>query len=132
MKKVYEFLKKVQTYYLATTAGDQPHVRPFGTIDLFEDRLYIQTGKSKDVFAQISANPKVEICAFDPEDGSWIRVAGSLVVDERTEAEQHLLDAYPQLAERYQAGDGNNRVLYLKDATATFFSFTSEPETISF
>ena len=64
MKKVYDFIKKCGTYYLATVDGDQPRVRPFGTILLFEDKLYIQTGKSKDVSRQIQANPKVEICCF--------------------------------------------------------------------
>jgi uncharacterized pyridoxamine 5'-phosphate oxidase family protein len=130
MNEVYEFLKKVKTYYIATVDGDQPRVRAFGTIDLFEDKLYIQTGKSKDVSKQIVKNPKVEICAFD--GGQWLRVAATLVDDPRIEAQQHLLDDYPELAGMYKAGDGNNQVLYLKDVTATFTTFGSEPRTITF
>jgi len=128
MKKVKDFLKKAGTYYLATVEGDQPRVRPFGTLHEFEGRLYIQTGLSKDVAKQIGANPKVEICAFD--EGSWIRVAGALVLDERVEAQESMLEAYPQLRDRYAAGDGNTAVYYLKDATATITAFGSEPEVI--
>jgi uncharacterized pyridoxamine 5'-phosphate oxidase family protein len=130
MDEVYEFLKKVKTYYIATVDGDQPHVRAFGTIDLFEDKLYIQTGKVKDVSKQIAKNPKVEICAFD--GSQWLRVAATLVDDPRVEAQQHLLDEYPELSGMYKADDGNNQVLYLKDATATFATFGGEPRVITF
>jgi uncharacterized pyridoxamine 5'-phosphate oxidase family protein len=130
MNEVYEFLKKVKTYYIATIDGDQPRVRAFGTIDLFEGRLYIQTGKVKDVSRQIAANPKVEICAFDGEQ--WLRVAATLVDDTRIEAEKHLLDDYPELSALYQPGDGNNQVFYLKDVTATFTTFGQEPRVTTF
>jgi uncharacterized pyridoxamine 5'-phosphate oxidase family protein len=125
MEDVYEFLKKASTYYLATTEDDQPHVRPFGTIDLFEGKLYIQTGRSKEVSRQIAANPKVEICAF--YEGAWVRIKATLVDDSRSEAQTHLLDAYPTLKDIYAVDDGNNQVLYLKDATASFFSFGEPP-----
>ena len=130
MQEVYEFLKAAGTYYLATVEGDQPRVRPFGTIDLFEDKLYIQTGKVKEVSHQIQANPKVEICAF--KDGVWLRVAGTLVRDDRYEAKKHMLDAYPSLQAMYSADDDNTEVLYFKDATATFSSFTDAPRTVTF
>jgi uncharacterized pyridoxamine 5'-phosphate oxidase family protein len=130
MNEVYEFLKECNTYYLATVEGDQPRVRPFGTVDIFEGKLYIQTGKSKDVSKQIQANPKVEICAFG--DGKWLRVAGTLVRDDRVEAKKHMLDNYPSLQARYSAEDDNTEVLYFKDATATFSSFAGEPEVIKF
>ncbi len=130
MKRVEQFLKDAETYYLATADGDQPRVRPFGTAHVFEDKLYIQTGKVKDVSKQIHANPKVEICAF--KDGQWLRVAGTLVEDERLEAKQSMLDAYPMLQQMYKADDGNTEVFYFKDAVATFSSFTSAPETVEF
>ena len=130
MQRVVDFLKKAETYYLATMDGDQPRVRPFGTVNVFEDKLYIQTGKSKDVSKQIHANPKVEICAF--KDGEWLRVAGTLVEDDRREARVAMLEAYPSLQAMYSPDDGNTEVLYLKDATATFSSFTSAPETVTF
>ncbi len=130
MEKVLEFLKEAGTYYLATVDGDQPRVRPFGTINLFEGKLYIQTGKAKDVSKQIHANPKVEICAF--KDGDWIRVAGELVEDDRREARASMLDAYPDLRRMYNEDDGNTEVFYLKNAKATFSSFTKAPETVEF
>lgn len=130
MERVYQFLKDAQTYYLATMDGDQPRVRPFGTIHLFEGKLYIQTGKSKEVSRQIAANGKVELCAMN--GGDWLRVAATLVEDDRMEARASMLDAYPSLKAMYAADDGNTQVLYLKDATATFSSFTKAPEVVRF
>lgn len=130
MKEVYEFLKKCGTYYLATMDGDQPRVRPFGTVDIFEEKLYIQTGKVKNVSKQIHANPKIEICGMT--DGKWIRVEAVATPDDRIEAGQHMLDAYPSLQKMYKADDGNTEVFYLKDATATISSFTEPPKVIKF
>lgn len=130
MERVVQFLKEAETYYLATVEGDQPRVRPFGTAHIFEGKLYIQTGKVKNVSKQIHANPKVEICAF--KNGEWLRVAGELVEDDRREARQSMLDAYPSLQNMYSADDGNTEVFYFKNATATFSSFTHEPEVVKF
>ena len=130
MQEVYEFLKKCGTYSLATVEGDQPRVRPFGTVDVFEGKLYIQTGKVKNVSRQLQINPKAEICGFT--GGKWLRVAGTLVRDERIEAKRHMLDSYPSLKAMYSAEDDNTEVLYFKDATATFSSFTENPRTITF
>ena len=131
MKEVYEFLKSCGVYYLATMDGDQPRVRPFGTIDLFEDKLYIQTGKIKPVAHQMKANPKVEISGMT-KDGKWIRLAAEAVLDERVEAQAHMLDNYPDLKAMYQPGDGNTEVYYLKNAVAQICSFTEPPKTIEF
>ena len=130
MQQVYDFLKKCGTYYLATVEGEQPRVRPFGTVDLFEGKLYLQTGLSKSVAQQLKADPKVELCAFDGE--RWLRVAASAVYDDNLEAQKHMLAAYPSLQAMYQPGDGNTAVYYLKDATATFSSFTAAPEVVRF
>ena len=130
MNEVYEFLKKCGTYYLATVDGDQPRVRPFGTIDLFEGKLYFQTGKAKDVSKQMKANPKVEISGM--AEGKWIRLAAEAVLDERIEAQAHMLDAYPSLQAMYKPGDGNTEVFYLKNAKAQICSFTEAPRSFEF
>lgn len=130
MQEVYEFLKKCGTYYLATVDGDQPRVRPFGTVAIFEGKLYIQTAKSKDVSKQLQANPKAEICGFG--EGKWVRVAGKLIRDDRIEAKKYMLDQYPSLQQMYSAEDENTEVLYFENATATFASFTDAPKTITF
>ncbi len=130
MEKVCEFLKSAGVYYLATMDGDQPRVRPFGTAHIFEGKLYIQTGKSKPVSKQLAANPKCEICAF--KDGVWLRVSCELIIDDRVEAKKAMLDAYPNLRDRYDEQDENTQVLYMKNATATFASFAGEPETYTF
>ncbi len=130
MEKAYEFLKSAGTYYLATVEGDQPRVRPFGTVNIFEGKLYIQTGLKKDVAKQLLANPKAEICAFTK--GKWIRIAGKLILDERIEAQKSMLDAYPNLRGMYAEGDGNTACFYFQDAVATISSFTEAPETFTF
>jgi Uncharacterized conserved protein len=130
MQEVYDFLKDAEYYFLATVEGDQPRVRPFGTYVIFEDKLYIQTGKVKAVSKQMAANPKIEICAF--KDGKWLRIAAEAINDDRLEAKEYVLDQYPELKDRYSADDGNTQVLYLKNATATFSSFTGESEVVKF
>ena len=130
MQEVYDFLKKCGTYYLATMEGDQPRVRPFGIIDLFDGKLTIQTGKKKEVSKQMMENPKIEICAFDGQ--RWLRISATAVEDPRLEAQKHMLDAYPSLQEMYQAGDGNTQIFALEQGVATFSSFTEAPYRITF
>ena len=130
MKRVYDFLKKASVYYLATLEGDQPRVRPFGTINEFEGKLYIQTGKIKPTSRQIADKPKAELCAF--VDNSWIRIACELVEDDRFEARKSMLDAYPNLRSMYDENDGNTQVFFMKNAVATISSFGSAPEVIEF
>lgn len=126
MEKTCQFLKDAGVYYLSTVEGDQPRVRPFGTAHIFEGKLYIQTGKVKPVAKQILKNPKAEICAF--KDGTWLRLAGELVEDDRLEAKKAMLDAYPSLRGMYDENDGNTAVFYFQNATATFSSFSAAPE----
>ena len=130
IERVEKFLKDAGTYYLATTEGDQPRVRPFGTAHIFEDKLYIQTGKVKDVSKQLHANPKAEITAF--KDGEWIRVTGELVEDDRRDARESMLNAYPSLRSMYSEDDGNTEVFYFKNAAATIYAFTHAPEVLKF
>lgn len=129
IQKTYDFIKQNcrSTYFIATADKDQPRVRPFGTINIFEGKLYIQTGQKKDVAKQIAANPKVELCCFDGQS-TWLRLSGTLVEDERVEAKKAMLDAYPELRGMYDENDGNTAVYYFKDATARFDSFVKEQE----
>lgn len=131
MKEVYDFLKKCGTFYLATADGDQPRVRPFGAVNVFEDRIYLITSKTKSVSKQMQKNPKVEISAY-AGGNDWIRIDATVVRDDRIEAKQSMLDAYPNLQSMYKATDDNTEVLYLKDAVATFSSFTDSPKTVRF
>ena len=130
MERVCKFLKEAGVYYLATVEGDQPRVRPFGTAHIFDGKLYIQTGRLKPVSKQLAANPKAEICAF--KDGRWLRVTCELAEDDRVEARKSMLDEYAELRGMYDENDGNTQVLYMKDATAVFSSFTEPPETVKF
>ncbi|MBQ6126439.1 MAG: pyridoxamine 5'-phosphate oxidase family protein [Erysipelotrichaceae bacterium] len=128
MKEVLEFIKSCGVYYLATTEGDQPRVRPFGTAEEFEGRLYIQTGKKKDCYRQLLENPNAEICCF--KDGRWLRLKGKLIPDDRVEAKKDMLDKNPSLRSMYDENDDNTIVLYFEDGEATFYSFTEAPKTV--
>ena len=130
MQSVYEFIKKCGVYYLATVEVDQPRVRPFGTINIFEGKLYIQTGTVKPVSKQIAANPKVELSCFD--DATWLRLSGTLVNDDRLAPKEDMLNHYPELKAMYSASDDNTQVLYFKDAKAVFSSFTAPPKVVEF
>ena len=130
MEEVMKFLKECGVYYLATIDGDKPCVRPFGTVEIFENHLYIQTSKKKDVFKQIEKNNNVEICAF--KDGRWIRIYVNLIVDDRIAAKKHMLDNYPELRGMYNENDDNTAVLYFKKAQVVISSFTDENVVIEF
>lgn len=130
MEEVYKFLKTCGTYYLATMDGDQPRVRPFGTIDIYDGQLTIQTGRKKDVAKQMLANPKVEVCAFD--GSHWLRVTAKAVEVPEVAAQEHMLHEYPHLRNAYTPGDGNTMIFALTQATATFSSFTEPSRTVSF
>ena len=132
LKTVRDFLKETYYYFLATVDGDQPQVRPFGTAEIIDGKLYIQTCHVKPVARQIAANPKVAICAYDYEGQRWLRVTATLVEDPRVEIKKAMLDAYPGLRQMYDENDGNTAVYYLKDAKATISSFTAAPVEISF
>ena len=130
MEEVQKFLKECGVYYLATIDGDKPRVRPFGTAEIFENHLYIQTGKKKDVYKQIEVNNNVELCAF--KDGKWIRVEGKLIPDDRVEAKKDMLDKNPTLRGMYDENDDNTIVLYFESGKATISSFTEAPIEINF
>ena len=130
MKRIYDFLKKAEVYYLATVEGDQPRVRPFGTVNEFEGKLYIQTGKIKPTSRQLAENPKAEICAFC--EGTWVRIACELIEDDRAAARKAMLDAYPNLRAMYDENDGNTQVLYMENAVATICGFGKEPVVVKF
>ena len=131
MDEVEEFLKESKVYYLATIEDNQPRVRPFGTMEMFEGHLYIQTGKCKNVFKQIEKNNNVELCSFRP-DGKWIRVSGKLKVDDRIEAKKNMLDKNPDLRRMYDENDDNTVVLYFESGKAVISSFTEAPKVIEF
>ena len=130
MNEVLEYLKKCKTFYIATMDGDQPRVRPFGIAEEYEGKIYIQTGKIKNVSKQMAINPKIEICACDGP--TWIRIEGEAVNDDRREAKAYVLDRNPSLKGMYSADDDNTQVLYLKNAKATFYSFTDAPRVVEF
>ena len=130
MEEVQAVLKDCGVYYLATIDNDQPRVRPFGTAEIFEGHLYIQTGKSKDVFKQIEKNNKIELCGF--KDGRWIRVSGNLILDDRIEAKKYMLDQNPELRSMYDENDDNTAVLYFEKGKAIISSFTEPPKIINF
>ncbi len=130
MEELVKFLKAAGTYYLGTVEDGKPDIRPFGTIHIYEDKVYFQTGRNKNVYKQIKENNSIHICAM--YEDKWIRINAQAIEDNRIEAEQSMLDAYPNLQNMYKAGDGNTVVFYLENVSATIYSFASEPVEINF
>lgn len=130
MNEVRDFLKESGMFFIATIDGDSPRVRPFGVAEIYEEHLYIQTGKKKDVFKQIEKNNNVEICAFN--NGRWIRVSGKLILDDRVKVKKYMLDQNPELRSMYDENDDNTAVLYFESGKAVISSFTEAPKVIEF
>ena len=126
LERVVNFLDEAKVYYLATVEGNKPRVRPFGTALNYNNRLYIQTGKVKQVSKQLLINPNAEICAF--YNGKWIRISGELINDDSRDAKKAMLDKMPELRQMYSEDDDNTQVLYFKNAKVTISSFVSPTE----
>ena len=132
MQEVQAFLKECNAFFIATADGDQPHVRPFGVSEIIDGRLYIMTGKVKDVYKQMAANGKFEICALKPSGSEWIRVSGTLVNDETLSVKEEFLNRNEGLKSMYKADDDNMAVLYITNGTARFFSFAGPERKVRF
>ena len=131
MDEILNYLRDNGTFYVATTEGTQPRVRPFGAVCQFEGKLYICTNNTKKCYAQMLENPKVEISASGK--GTWLRLAAEVVPDHRREARVAMLQAYEgTLTHMYAPDDGIFEVLYLQNATATINTFGKEPHVITF
>jgi uncharacterized pyridoxamine 5'-phosphate oxidase family protein len=132
LETVKNYLQECKTFYVATVDGDQPRVRPFGVAEVYNGRLYIMTGKKKDVFKQMVANPKFEITAVKPSGAEWIRVSGRLVSDDDVKAKEFLLDKNPSLKGMYSATDDNMAILYIVDGEARLCSFMVAEKKVKF
>lgn len=131
MDEVLQFLKDNQVFFLATSLHNKPKVRPFGAITKYNNRLYLVTNNQKEVFKQIFANPYVELCAYG-KDNTWLRVETTLISDQDINVKKQMLEDSPSLKELYSIDDGVMEVLYLKNSTATFYSFVTAPITYTF
>ncbi len=132
MKEVQAYLKECGAFFIATVDGDQPRVRAFGVSEIIDGRLYIMTGKVKDVFKQMAANGKFEICALKPSGSEWMRVSGTLVNDETLSVKETFLERNPSLKAMYKADDDNMAVLYITNGVARFCSFAAPERKVAF
>lgn len=130
MEEILKYLKECGTFYIATTEGDQARVRPFGAVTEYEGRLYIVTNNKKKVYNQMLANPKIEICGMKNE--TWLRLEAKAIEEDNKAVREKMLAEYPSLSKIYAVDDGLMAVLYLKEATATIYSFTDKPVITSF
>ena len=131
MNEVLEYLKSCGIFYLATEEDGQPHVRPFGAVCAYDDKLYFVTNNQKKVYQQMIKNGKVEICGLS--QGTWIRVEGKVKEDLRREARVSMMSANEaSLKSMYTVDDNLITVFYFEHAIATNYSFTTEPKVIEF
>lgn len=121
MNGIVKALQEVGVFYVATVEGDQPKVRPFGAVADIGGKAYFCTNNTKNVYRQIIANPKVEICG-PKQDGTWVRVTGVLVRDDSDTAREAMLEQVPVLKNMYHIGDGIFEVFRLEKAAAVLCS----------
>jgi uncharacterized pyridoxamine 5'-phosphate oxidase family protein len=131
MDEVLKFLQGCGTFYIATAEGDQPRVRPFGAVHIYDGKMYICTNRQKPVSQQMKANPKIEISAASAE-GKWLRLTAEAVLDDRVDARRAMLESVPSLRHMYKEDDGIFEVYYLKNANAVISSFGGDTATFQF
>lgn len=131
MKEVYEFLQKCKTFYVATTDGDKPKVRPFGVCMIFEDKLYFSSSSAKPFWTQIVNNPNIEICAYDGNT-DWLRISAKIVADSRSEVKAQMLKENPHLGPIYANADYPVGLFYLSNAHATFEDLAGKKDVRTF
>ena len=129
IQKVYDFLEKAGTFYLATVEDGQPRVRPYGAMLFFEDKIYIMAFGKTNATRQIAANPKAEICAFK---GQTLRIECELVEDNRPEVGKALVDKMTVLKPALGENGENGVMYYLKNAKADFFKMMELEESVTF
>lgn len=123
MQAILTILRDAGCYYLATLRDGAPELRPFGELTLFEDGLYFNTGRKKDVYHQLKADGRVCLCAF--ANGAWVRVRAVAEEDDRLPARLAVLEACPVLSNMYAADDGVFTVFRLTQAEAELHRGTS-------
>lgn len=76
--EILEFINANPAIFLATAHGDQPRIRCVFLFRADENGIVFHTGKMKDLYKQIEANPKVEMCFYDYQRNIQVRVTGVL------------------------------------------------------
>ena len=118
MSKLNDFLTEAGVFFLATTDGSQPKLRPLGAHFEMDGKVLFGVGDFKDVYKQMVANPLVEISAAKP-DGKWLRYTGKVVFDTDPKYAAAMLEALPQLKEVYNEKTGYKLAMFhLEEATA--------------
>ena len=130
MNKVVEEIRKVNVFYIASIDGDEPRVRPFGSVVEFEGNAYICSGNFKEFYKQVKENPHVELCGMYDDNTSWLRVAATLNEDNRIEVQKAILDDPTGPKGLYEPGDGKFVTFRLENVKATKYSFFSAPEAL--
>jgi len=127
MNKVVEELKKARVFYIATIDGDQPRVRPFGSVNEYEGNVYLCSGNFKDFYKQVKENPNVEISGMY-EGPTWLRISGKLIEDNRLEVQKAILDDETGPKGLYTPGDGKFVTFKLEVQKALKCSFMGVEE----
>jgi uncharacterized pyridoxamine 5'-phosphate oxidase family protein len=119
MEEVLKFLQDAKTFFLATVEKDQPRVRPMGFVMVYEGKLSFCTNNKKEMFKQMKANPRIEICASTP-DGKWLRICGNAVFNSNKAAKEKALEIMPVLKNMYSPDDGIFEIFHFENALAFF------------
>ncbi|MGN1360825.1 MAG: pyridoxamine 5'-phosphate oxidase family protein [Eggerthellaceae bacterium] len=130
MSKLMEFLSANKPFYLATVDGDQPKLRPLGAVLEMDGKVIFGVGDFKDVYKQLAANPKCEICT-DNGEGLWLRYTGTAVFATDYAYAEAMLESAPHLRNIYNDETGHKMMCFwLEDAEARLIQVMGEGEKI--
>lgn len=116
VEKVFSFLDKAKTFYFLTTDGDQPKGRPFGLHMLVDGRIIFGCGTFKNVYKQLTTNPKVEVLAF--ADGEFLRYDGIATVVKDDTLMVKVREIMPQVVDIYEKNNWEMAFFYLDNGHA--------------
>lgn len=112
MSETFAFIKECGPFFISTINGDAPATRPFGGMMEYQGSLYVATSNKKDVYAQLKANPKVQIVSLNAAEKAWIRVNGKAEEIFDLDEKQAMLDACPPLLKNFPTKDTPTLALF--------------------
>lgn len=116
VEKVNEFLDKAKVFQFLTTDGDQPKGRPFGLHMLVDGKIYFGCGTFKNVYKQLTKNPKVEVLAVVGNE--FMRYDGTAKVVKDDAVLAKVRELLPQIMDLYDKNHWEMGLFYLENGHA--------------
>jgi uncharacterized pyridoxamine 5'-phosphate oxidase family protein len=122
-EEILTFVQANPTCFMATVEEGQPRVRGMRPYRIEDGAFYFITGRGKDVFAQIAATPRLELCFWSEDQGRMVRISGEVEILDDIEHKHDALEAFPFLRPAFEAmGPEAFAVVRLAGGLATWWT----------